>query len=211
MTHGPEYKTNGKRPLWLKDGDGFLVKYCGLDPIFNKACSINDWSFVEYIRLPSDHWASRVIEAGLEPWAGGDEAPKDWDKSKPVLARDGRNIFSPIWWDHKNTPSDIIGYKKKESVVSEESQDCTVRIQMPNKITHISRWSWEIVKDMSASLARTELALMIEKYEQERKPKDRDEEIAEVTAKLIYDKLLVGIPMAELVSPILSAIKEAKA
>ncbi len=77
------------------------------------------------IRLPADHWAYPVIAKGFEPWAGGDDAPVDWDGGE-VLLRNEEEVAGPAkygrwyWADYSQhgfpmgqVTDDIIGYRRK--------------------------------------------------------------------------------------------------
>lgn len=118
---GPEIKVNGERPAWLGDGDKF--NWCGCAYVGTG----HHWEGVSSIRLPADHWANAAINAGFEPWGGGDSAPEDWDGGE-VLWKTGK-VDGAGQWQHKPEWLEfgyvIIGYRKR----TEPQAGDTVTIQ----------------------------------------------------------------------------------
>lgn len=108
---GKEIVVNGVRPLWLADDDQILCRD-------KAAIGRKDGDWVSHIRLPVGHWAYQAIEAGYEPWAGGDSAPADWDEGE-VLLDDGATTrgyrVTSVGWQRRAIPGcrHIIGYRKK--------------------------------------------------------------------------------------------------
>lgn len=120
---GPEIKVNGERPAWLSDGDKF--NWCGCAYVGTG----HHWEGVSSIRLPADHWANAAINAGFEPWGGGDSAPEDWDGGE-VLRGSGKitGAGSNYEWSRPFQCPEwawIIGYRKR----TEPQTGDTVTIQ----------------------------------------------------------------------------------
>ncbi len=140
MQWGAEIPVNGVRPAWLSDEEAMLAGWKrSISDQETRIWSVPDawtagsicrdtyaergWINVEALRLPVNHWAYRVIEAGFEPWRGGDAAPADWDGGD-VLLRDDRLIkwsHHNIGWIHWSTGGDIIGYRKKAAAIDPPS------------------------------------------------------------------------------------------
>lgn len=120
-TWGAPIKVDGKRPVWLKDDDKCEPTWLEDGHYGNlvEAEYVAGWENVTSIRLPADHWAYTAINAGFEPWAGGDAAPDDWDGNKVLLRKEEEYTNPDSWvWDfYKET--DIIGYKKRTETNSE--------------------------------------------------------------------------------------------
>lgn len=120
---GDPIEVNGERPVWLGDDD--LLQFqtignrhgkwlpdegiCGGRKWRNSA-----WTSVQRIRLTADHWAYEALRRGMVPWAGGDEAPDDWDGGE-VLLRDNATSDSIDDWGREVSEDDrdIIGYKRR--------------------------------------------------------------------------------------------------
>lgn len=100
---------------------------------------LNEWrldNIWQFYQLPADHPAYIIHRYNKEHgtnfvyWAGGDEAPDDWDLSKPMIFRDGttetvgeRCTYAHLYrWDVVNS-RDIIGYTKKPQLVTEEASE----------------------------------------------------------------------------------------
>ncbi|GAA0729854.1 hypothetical protein [Sphingomonas japonica] len=84
-----------------------------------------DWSFGfqgQRYHLPADHFASKVQQWNNDhpdavpfvPWAGGDDAPSDWDGGE-VLYRCGDvdGDARVTGWEHDPHDYDIIGYRPR--------------------------------------------------------------------------------------------------
>jgi hypothetical protein len=85
------------------------------------------------IRLPATHWAYLPLSRGFTPWAGGDEAPGDWDGGE-VLLRDGDTYNGdkhPKTWAHWWGGADIIGYRRR----GEASDDASMHASDPDTVT----------------------------------------------------------------------------
>ena len=132
---GPEIKVNGERPAWLGDGDLCTIGMSDAPSGEPYPADHWAWSVITAIRLPSSHWAYIAINAGFEPWGGGDSAPEDWDGGE-VLKRAGyvcltKDPKGPDWQRgyagnlDDMADLDIIGYRKK----SEPQAGDTVTIQ----------------------------------------------------------------------------------
>lgn len=96
--------------------------------------TVSDWTLnhpMEFYRLPADHPAYNVHHYNKEHgtnfvyWAGGDEAPDDWNESYGVIIRNGQQIWPKVNvdWNHIQTDRDIIGYTKKPQLVTEEASE----------------------------------------------------------------------------------------
>lgn len=115
---GPEIAVNGIRPAWLADDVPLLGQdaerpYTDDYPGWRLNAGMVSWHTVATIRLPVDHFAYRAIEAGYEPWGGGDTGPADYDPAGGVLFRSGRKDVGVDWrWTHEGHRHDIIGYRK---------------------------------------------------------------------------------------------------
>lgn len=112
-----------------RQGDGWYGPHPRYPDLWSEEDILNNkggWETVTAIRLPADHPHYRQTEAagetyidcvrnmkkarfmdlmaaipeGMKPWHGGDAAPADWDNSKPVRLRDGREIAEPASWTH---------------------------------------------------------------------------------------------------------------
>lgn len=131
---GDPIEVNGERPVWLGDDD--LLQFqtpanydgewfsdegvCG-----GRKWSSGSWSSVQRIRLAADHWAYEALSRGMVPWAGGDEAPDDWDGGD-VLLKNGEARGFQFTWRRNGTPNCVIGYKRRETV---QFDGCTTREQ----------------------------------------------------------------------------------
>lgn len=123
--YGP-IKVDGKRPAWLADDDRVRWWYDDKGAYREvTACTLNwkgecSWR-VKSIKIPVDHWAVAPLKAGYEPWAGGENAPDDWD-GEGVYYRDGTTeggSYSPFYWskyqgNEEAGDCDIIGYRKRK-------------------------------------------------------------------------------------------------
>lgn len=114
---GRAIPVNGQRPAWLADDASISAQGSFSKEWYTPArfgVDVN-WDHVSAIRLPADHFAYRALDAGFEPWGGGDAAPADWDGDRDgVLYRDGDSMGrGPYNWRHFESQSDIIGYRKK--------------------------------------------------------------------------------------------------
>jgi hypothetical protein len=120
MTYGPEIPVNGVRPAWLGDDD--LTIHKRADNGYEQSILVSAvmWGNTAAIRLPADHPASRALNAGFEPWSGGDAAPADWDGGE-VLLRNGSLVIPygagvprlSALWQRDDDGDDIIGYRKR--------------------------------------------------------------------------------------------------
>jgi len=123
---GREIPVDGKRPAWLRDDDkfqwvapgfGWAMWDTGLNYVRAEGWTHADSTTA--IKLPADHFAYKALDAGFEPWGGGDSAPEDWDRHDTVLRRDGV-ILEGRWaneWRHRLGSTDIIGYRKRAAQV----------------------------------------------------------------------------------------------
>jgi len=126
ITWGEPIKVDGKRPAWLKDSDKCEPTW---DVNYPYGCLVEakyvfPWETVTSIRLPADHWAYTAINAGFEPWAGGDSAPDDVDWDEQVMFRTGTTDDNNTAYHWRNTGdcSDIIGYRKRTETNSTTSE-----------------------------------------------------------------------------------------
>lgn len=86
------------------------------------------------IRLPDTHWAVAALKDGWRPWAGGEQAPDDYDGGE-VLMRCGKTRH-PIeagarnpWLHDAGMPgADIIGYKPKPTKPEQVSPELVERL-----------------------------------------------------------------------------------
>jgi hypothetical protein len=62
---------------------------------------------IDYVKM--------ALDAGYEPWGGGDVAPADWDHTDDVILRNGDygDGVCVTDWRHSNEQWDIIGYRKR--------------------------------------------------------------------------------------------------
>lgn len=175
---GAEIEVNGVRPVWLKDNEPLLKQHnCPDDADCHNAWQELrtyqiSWLFAKAIRLPADHWAYIAINAGFEPFAGGNKAPEDWDQGE-VLFGDfsvdhtsgsfsEKDSICWQWTDGKADDCDIIGYhNKKDADVSELPDD-------------VEPWAQRITSTMPIHILRYELARMIQQFKPELKPIDKD-------------------------------------
>lgn len=127
---GPEIKVNGERPAWLGDGDLCMIGMSDAPSGEPYPAGHWAWSVITAIRIPSSHWAYAAINAGFEPWGGGDSAPEDWTGNvSDVLEGDGTPCPAneqPRWeWLFGGAAGDAIGYRKR----TEPQAGDTVTIQ----------------------------------------------------------------------------------
>lgn len=110
-TFGPEIAVNGKRPDWLSKGMTFVADHAAAPGHFHEVFD-EHFALLRAIRLPADSPIYKALDAGFEPWPGGDAAPADWDGGE-VLRDDGDTtpVFGPDAWDGE--PGGIIGYRKR--------------------------------------------------------------------------------------------------
>jgi hypothetical protein len=139
---GREIIVDGKRPSWLTDDSP--VSWCnkGHRWLETTANPLN-WvggkhgSPVWAIRLPADHWAYRAIDAGFEPWGGGDNAPDDWDGGDVLWQTpSGKLIKQPIvnysgtWSRESNGPiNNIIGYRRRAEPTLRTADEALQRME----------------------------------------------------------------------------------
>lgn len=123
---GAPIAVNGVRPVWLRNEDCYAIENSPgrwLSYRDGELVVTNRWSWGEAanggrgfpiaIRLPADHFAYRALDAGFEPWGGGDTAPADWDGGDVLWATG--TIGHAGDWRHEGFygASIIIGYRKK--------------------------------------------------------------------------------------------------
>lgn len=113
---GREIPVNGKRPAWLSDDEVVWPVDAASETPWSNPYAVRDvhvWSLIT-IRLPADHFAYKALDAGFEPWGGGDSAPEDWDGGEVLLRNGWTGLPSPAstWWSHFDSGSYIIGYRK---------------------------------------------------------------------------------------------------
>ena len=139
---GREIIVDGKRPSWLTG-----VQTCDLrtsigwvasDTASQSKIPAEGWNWqhntgeacIIAIRLPADSYVYRALDAGFEPWPGGDNAPDDWDGGD-VLYRTGQTSRLPLVfaWDHASLPSDIIGYHRKSEPTLRTSDEALRRME----------------------------------------------------------------------------------
>lgn len=96
-------KQGEPRPDWLKDNDVISNrKYHNLNSTFRPPCPADcvvksDWEDLVGFDIPNDHPYALATAAGLKYWPGGDEAPADWDRTKPIMFRDGNLVgYTPL-------------------------------------------------------------------------------------------------------------------
>lgn len=137
---GPEIELRepGVRLKWLADDDQVRWMWNIRSPActdwYNTSAHDLAWGpadggvrTITNITLPADHWAYAPLGAGMEPWAGEQEAaPDDWTPGDPVMWRNGEVHSGDLWNWRKgqmnpsagDRPSDIIGYKRRSEPVS---------------------------------------------------------------------------------------------
>lgn len=131
---GPDIATCGQRPAWITDQDK-MSNQNGIGqwqyPKGSDAPNSTwSWEHIPAIRLPADHFAYKAIAAGLEPWAGGKDAPHDWDRG-PVLLGCGRWVSGILYWNRDESDEDIIGYRKKEKTMTDTAPEAPNTDAMP--------------------------------------------------------------------------------
>jgi len=151
---GPEIPiVDGVRPVWLGDRDSVLwAKGCVRFRHRAAAADLQWGPFygmplgpsVDAIKLPRTHWSYLPLSRGFEPWAGGDEAPGDWDGGE-VLFREGRLSSKQVWtWRHIGSQTDIIGYRRRGEVA-------VIPVPDPDIVT-IKRMTEAEARDMAKGL-----------------------------------------------------------
>lgn len=115
MHLGPEIKIDGKRPEWLKDGEGIGIVWRHgerWDNLHTQVDCVHGWEgSVEAVMLPSDHPYYLATSKGFTYWPGGESAAPD---AGEVMFRDGTTSDSAGWtWSHREHYRDIIGYRRK--------------------------------------------------------------------------------------------------
>lgn len=110
---------DGKCPAWLRPNDVIsMVETLSQIHHNEQYPQAMAWCKCFRFALPADHWAYAAIDKGYEPWAGGPDAPSDWDGGD-VLGRHGRAYGGPQSWTHPwnggalQDDYDIIGYKRR--------------------------------------------------------------------------------------------------
>jgi len=130
---GEKIPVNGVRPAWLRDSDSTAIRWAVASSEWDFSVSDNpywknfhsgDWRAICAIRLPADHWAYAPLRRGFTPWAGGSEAPADWDGGGAVC-RNGSVARCPSYWTHRPNPDwsgqwDVIGYRQRAAEQPEE-------------------------------------------------------------------------------------------
>lgn len=123
-----EYRVrDGERPAWLEPKAP--IQFFGGANIwlssYGENCSVA-WYAIDAIRVPAAHWAAPAINAGLEPWPGGDTPPADFKPGGRMMLRNGLESAgrpSPPGNDWTWLPSDhdgdIIGYERAETPLAE--------------------------------------------------------------------------------------------
>lgn len=150
---GDPIEVNGERPVWLGDDDllqyqtanGWADKWWpdeGMSAGRNWVAA--SWHSTQRIRLAADHWVYEALRRGMVPWAGGDEAPGDWDGGDVLLAPEDRwedeemlsgdNPFIDRCWKPLTGHARIIGYKRRETV---QFDGCTTREQAERLARHV--------------------------------------------------------------------------
>lgn len=109
---GRKIPDTGVKPVWLADDQWIAVGVCEY-----RAADAKWFAGSLPFRLPADHFAYAALDAGFEPWGGGDAAPGDWDGGN-VLLRNGDRECHIVWWKHhadgtRNSIADVIGYRKR--------------------------------------------------------------------------------------------------
>ena len=153
MELGKPVEINGVWPKWL-DGDTPIAIRRGDGKWYfedNPVPSVHtsDKVAVTALRLPVDHWAYPVLAAGFVPWAGGDEAPGDWDGGEVLRRGDpSYGAYPKPWIDwyevnqrwfhvgHDGKFADIIGYKPRAEQVQELAQPGAIDWTKPIEVVY---------------------------------------------------------------------------
>jgi len=178
---GPAIAVDGKRPGWLCSGEWRRVRTLAVGEwqtadIESPGDTIPDmdewnWGDITAIRLPADHPHYRQpapIPEGMKPWAGGDEAPADFDPSKPVMYPDGDlaleadNGGSPFYWQHSfdargfHGAGNIIAYTPQPTPQADTKPDVTAEAGRDALalLRKMSKWdgSFGLAEDAAAAL-----------------------------------------------------------
>lgn len=136
---GREIRVDGVRPAWLTDDSPVSWRHFGSSEWTTSTANALSWAGskycrpVSYVRLPADHWAYRALDAGFEPWAGGDNAPDDWEYATPVLLSDGMEVLctsrGSAGWRRGDSFADIIGYRRKSEPTLRTSDEALRRME----------------------------------------------------------------------------------
>lgn len=125
---GREIPVAGVRPAWLADDVRMrwhstrgwptwpVAESNPLDSILPWGRGSANWPHASAISLPADHFAYAALDAGFEPWGGGDAAPGDSDGGDVLLRNGHSNGGFVSWWTHNEQYDgayDIIGYRKR--------------------------------------------------------------------------------------------------
>lgn len=136
---GYEITVEGVRPAWLTDDSPVSWRHFGSSEWTTGTANALPWTGSKYyrpgpyVRLPADHWAYRALDAGFEPWPGGDNAPDDWDGGD-VLWDDGFVGTVPLinLWNRKNINPEyayVIGYHRKSEPTLRTSDEALRRME----------------------------------------------------------------------------------
>lgn len=121
MEFGRELDGSNGCPEWLAHDVkimGFWLEWAGP---YSVDCVQGFGESYFKFKLPIDHFAYKALDAGFEPWGGGDEGPEDWDGGACIM-RDGVQTY-PAYWAHNYGDSDIIGYRRRETTERFETVD----------------------------------------------------------------------------------------
>jgi len=129
---GPEIPINGERPSWLGDDEKIAIgwdaniAYKGFwGEAETEVLYVSGWEgSIKSIRLPVDHFAYKAIDAGFEPWGGGDTPSEDWDGGA-VLLFEGKITSNPdeFTWDRLHGAMSVIGYRKRGEAADQPTED----------------------------------------------------------------------------------------
>lgn len=112
---GPEIPiVDGVRPAWLGGDETIQGRYDWVT-LTCEAWRFN-WQQVIAIRLPRTHWAYLPLSRGFTPWAGGDEAPGDWDGQNVMIGAGHESAGRIFDWSKVGNAGDIIGYRRRGKV-----------------------------------------------------------------------------------------------
>lgn len=132
---------DGVRPVWLGDGDvmQWRLRHDKLwMGIGNRAEAYSMWDTFYSIRLPASHWAYLPLSRGFTPWAGGEDAPGDWDGGKVLFRNAGVWSGRGASWRHEVDNGDIIGYRRRGEVPCNSkgpASDIGMPISDPDTVT----------------------------------------------------------------------------
>ncbi len=109
----------GTRPDWLSDDDMIDHPYWSDEGSFPIPVDVADWTRIETIRIPLDHWAVPALKQGFKPCR---EKPADYDGGETLwsngcVTEEDENLGKRYWSRYTGYKDGyVIGYKPNRSV-----------------------------------------------------------------------------------------------